>query len=77
MYHVTIDRRGSYLLELIDMYGRLLSTTTMEVDGNEGRKTMYRNGIMNGQYILRVTDKSNLEIRTLKILMTELESVKK
>ncbi len=77
VYHVTIDRRGSYLLELIDMYGRLLSTTTMEVDGNEGRKTMYRNGIMNGQYILRVTDKSNLEIRTLKILMTELESVKK
>jgi len=77
VYHVTIDKRGSYLLELIDMYGRLVSTTTMEVDGNEGRKTMYRNGIMNGQYILRVTDKSNLEIRTLKILMTELESVKK
>ena len=77
VYHVTIDRRGSYLLELMDMYGRIVSTTTMEVDDNEGGKTMYRNGIMNGQYILRVTDKSNLNTYTLKVLMSDLESVKK
>ena len=77
VYHVTIDRSGSYLLELMDLTGRIISTTTMEVDDNRRGKTMYRNGIMNGQYILRVTDKSNLDTRTLKILMTELESVKK
>lgn len=76
-YHVTIDKSGSYLLELMDMYGRIISTTTMEVGDNARGKTMYRNGIMNGQYILRVTDKSNLDTYTLKVLMTELESVKK
>jgi len=77
VYRVKIDRKGSYLLELMDMSGRIVSTSTMEVNDNKVEQTMYRNGIMNGQYILRVTDKSNLETRTLKVLMSELESVKK
>ena len=72
IYYATIDTEGSYQLDLLDLFGRPVSSTSLEVlSGDMGVAKLSRGDLAIGQYYLRVTNKKNGKFQTVKILMVE------
>jgi hypothetical protein len=71
-YNVKISAIGSYQLELLDLLGRLLYSSTMDVQSdNGGVKELSRRHLPSGPYFLRVTNTKNGQQHTVKLLMAD------
>jgi hypothetical protein len=71
-YNVTINKPGSYHLELLDVNGRIVSIGTMEVSagGFETKQFARENNIVAGSYFIRVVDKNDGGRRTFKVILS-------
>ena len=60
------DFSGAYLIEMIDLAGRIVYTEQVEISKNE-QKVINTNGINSGVYVLRMVDNTTNEAYTTRV----------
>jgi len=71
-YTIVIERRGSYQLEMIDSFGKLVFVKRMDVpEIGFGSLELQKGSLVVGQYFLRVTDNDTGKSKTVKVIMTQ------